>query len=438
MSDCSICCEKFNLQNHKKVICSFCNFETCRSCIQTYLLNTSNDPHCMNCKHAWNREFVDMSCTKVFRNKQLKEHRENVLFEREKSYLPESQEAAKREKQKRSIIKHMADVREEINKQRQLLYDLERNLAIVARGQTLEEGGETKKQFVRKCPVENCKGFLSSQWKCDMCENKICSKCNEIKQNDHECDPKNVETVNLLKKDTKPCPKCGTLIFKSSGCSQMWCTSCHTPFNWNTGKIESGIIHNPHFYEFQRNTGRSGANRNLGDIPCGGLPEILDLNQFFGKRPQHNNRRGYYHWDNTPKIEDLDEYERMVYGVHRLIVHFENVEFRYNLREEHMVINNEDLRVRYLLNEVAEDYFKRVIQQREKKVEKQRELLQILRMFTITGSDMLRQMVLRDISVSDFCKNIINLRDYTNNQLEIISKRYTSKTYHITKGWEYI
>ena len=227
MSACEICCERFNLQNHKKVSCSFCDFKTCRKCVQTYLLSAVNDPHCMKCKHGWDREFVDDSCTKTFRNKDLKNHRETVLFEREKSFLPETQPAATRVKQKRNIIKLISDARGEIERQRELIYTLERNVSVLSAGHTLGEGSAQKKQFVRKCPVDDCKGFLNSQWTCDMCENKICSKCNEIKIENHECDDKNVETVNLLKKDTKPCPKCGTLIFRTGGCAQMWCTSCH-------------------------------------------------------------------------------------------------------------------------------------------------------------------------------------------------------------------
>jgi hypothetical protein len=98
-----------------------------------------------------------------------------------------------------------------------------------------------RKQFIRKCPVTDCRGFLSTRWKCDVCENYICIDCNEIKKgDDHVCDPNAVETMKLLKSDTKPCVKCGAMIFKISGCSQMWCPDCHTAFDWNTGKIVSG------------------------------------------------------------------------------------------------------------------------------------------------------------------------------------------------------
>ena len=443
MADCSICCETFNLQNHKKVSCPFCDFEICRTCIQRYLLDSANDPHCMSCKHVWNREFIDQSCTKVFRNKSLKSHRENVLFEREKSYLPETQEVAKRAMQRRSLNERISEVKQEIENQRQLLRDLEINGVLLDRGHTLNEGGHesNKTRFIRKCPLENCKGFLSSQWKCELCDKSICSKCNEEKIDNHECDPQNVETMNLIKKDTKPCPTCGTLINKASGCSQMWCPSCHTAFNWISGKIETGIIHNPHFYDYQRrNGGNAIPNRNVGDIPCGGLPDIRELNTFFNKPPQPIHRRRYLNHNNyqtpMPLTENLNDDEKLVYNTHMIIVHIENVELRWNFRE--IVVNNQDLRIRYLLNELSEDDFKRIIQQREKKSEKTKDIINILRMFSLTSSDMLRQLVLTHISLKDYCSEIINLKQYTNENLNEIGKRYNSKTYNISKDWEFI
>jgi hypothetical protein len=32
----------------------------------------------------------------------------------------------------------------------------------------------------------------------------------------------------------------------------MWCVVCRTAFSWNTGLIEDGHIHNPHYYQFLR------------------------------------------------------------------------------------------------------------------------------------------------------------------------------------------
>ena len=89
--ECTVCCEKYNKTNHKKVTCPFCDFESCKNCVQTYLLSSYENPHCMNCKNEINRGFVDSFCTKKFRNTVYKKHRECVLFEREKARMPETQ-----------------------------------------------------------------------------------------------------------------------------------------------------------------------------------------------------------------------------------------------------------------------------------------------------------------------------------------------------------
>ena len=91
MSSCSVCCENFNKTLRKQVICPFCNFETCKTCTQTYLLSSTEDAHCMKCKHEHTRDFVDSFCTKHFRNVEYKLHRERVLFERENARMPEIQ-----------------------------------------------------------------------------------------------------------------------------------------------------------------------------------------------------------------------------------------------------------------------------------------------------------------------------------------------------------
>jgi hypothetical protein len=104
-------------------------------------------------------------------------------------------------------------------------HDQIRNLQTIRRNLRLEITGEAGsssesevKKFIRKCPMNECRGFLSSRWKCGTCDTNICNKCNEPKTDDHVCNPQNVETMNLLNKDTKPCPKCGTMICKISGC----------------------------------------------------------------------------------------------------------------------------------------------------------------------------------------------------------------------------
>jgi hypothetical protein len=339
----------------------------------------------------------------------MKIHRENILLEREKCFLPDTQIIVARRKERERIIEQNVTRIHELQREMNVLHT--QNATIRMQGDSVPDAKERRK-FVRKCPVTSCRGFLSTQWKCEICENHICHACNEIKGDEHTCNPENVETMNLLKKDTKACPSCGTMIFKISGCAQMWCPDCHTAFNWNTLQIEKGVIHNPHYYEFQRLGGR--ANRNAGDIPCGGMPNINELYQACNMRVP----TGLYNRYN-PQIPN--EY-KIVFDFHRLINHIDNVELHtYRIPNE----NNLELRVQYLVNALTEDEFKFTLQKNEKAREKMRDIGNIMTMMTHTGSDILRQFVNKELILENFTEIITNLRDYTNETLKTISKRYT-------------
>ena len=48
----------------------------------------------------------------------------------------------------------------------------------------------------------------------------------------------------------------------------MWYTQCKIAFSWRTGRRVHGVIHNPHFYEFQRQGGGAVVNAPNAQI-CG-------------------------------------------------------------------------------------------------------------------------------------------------------------------------
>ena len=56
----------------------------------------------------------------------------------------------------------------------------------------------------------------------------------------------------------------GTVL---ANCSQMFCTNCHTAFDWKTLRIITGTFHNPHYFEWQRQQGNQ--TRDPLDIQCG-------------------------------------------------------------------------------------------------------------------------------------------------------------------------
>lgn len=78
---------------------------------------------------------------------------------------------------------------------------------------------------------------------------KYAKKCHCIYVPNHKCNENDIESIKLIDSDTKPCPVCFVRIHKYEGCDQAYCTQCKTAFSYDTGKIERGRIHNPHYYE---------------------------------------------------------------------------------------------------------------------------------------------------------------------------------------------
>ena len=410
MVDCSVCCEKLNVSNRKRVTCPFCDFCACRGCVQQYLLTLSNDPHCMGCRKLWARDVIDEACTATFRNGPLKKHRETILFEREKCLMPGTVPAVARVKKIRSLEYEIYDANVEVAKAQAKVNALaDQRTRLLRGGSTLVDESE-RRAFVRKCPVQDCKGFLSTRWKCELCENTVCRDCNEILTEGHVCDPGAVETVALLRKDTKPCPNCGTMIFKISGCAQMWCPDCHVAFDWNTMRIEKGLIHNPHFYEFRRRNAQIG--REHGDIPCGGLPDVTDLYVLFNVATHRRFR--YY---DAPELKNKAQAE--VVAIHRLVNHIQGVEIR-----EEAPVDTEPMRIQYMMNELDEETFKKTLQKNEKAREKRRDITHIFRMFCDVTGDYLRQLVLKAVTLEEFLDTMVRLREYTNEAFGKVKKRY--------------
>ena len=246
---------------------------------------------------------------------------------------------------------------------------------------------EERRAFTHKCPRDGCRGFLSSAWKCTVCEHYICSECNESKglqrDADHVCDEGKRQTMQLIRADTKKCSGCGEFIQKVDGCDQMWCPRCGTAWSWRTGAKINGNIHNPHFYEYQRRRG-GVLGRELADVPCGGMPTQREL--FSALRA----RRG---------AAITEAVERRTLQLHRLVLHIDDVERgRYNAAPNEPL--NRQMRVQFILNEITEDEFKRALQKQEKAQEKKYSISQVLSMFVDTISDLFRQFVVRgNISV---------------------------------------
>ena len=264
---CPVCCERFNKSTHNKIGCPYCPFDVCSSCAERYLCDTPDDAHCMSCRKGWSREVLCNNFSKKFVSTTYKSRRENLLLEREKSLMPATQPYVEIEKQIRKLNLDIINLKGTLDTEYTKLSDINTiplgPLAVEHRVSTEYEASvirhklatEQKKvtaqlhvelehltwhlstcvfrmsgtqvenerrTFVRACPWENCRGFLSPAWKCGMCENWTCPDCHEVKgptrEAEHTCDPSNVATAQLLAKDSRNCPNCAAMIFKINGC----------------------------------------------------------------------------------------------------------------------------------------------------------------------------------------------------------------------------
>ena len=410
---CAICVENLNQTKNKPVCCAYCQFEACRSCCETYLLN-ENAEKCMNasCGKTWTRKFIMENFVNSFITGPLKKHKEDILFEKERALLPATQAAVEEELRKENLVNL---TKEEHAKVLAIRYEyIEKRRVLMQASYEYRNNKVAPKTFIRACPDEKCLGFLSNNWKCGLCSKLTCSDCHVVKglhrACGHKCNPDDVATAKLLASDTKPCPKCSTGIFKIDGCDQMFCTQCHTAFSWKTGNIETKI-HNPHYFEWMRRNGSyAGANgeRNPLDILCG-----REINTMFTL--QLNSRM------ETAKIPNTNSFK--VLNLTRSIVNINEYEIpKFQVDD---IRNNQDLRVQYLRGKISEEKFKFELQKANKSYDKKKEIRDVLIMFRNAATDIIYRYF--DDLNFDTINEIIPLIDYINNEcLETISKTYNS------------
>lgn len=313
------------------------------------------------CGVMWERKFVTEHFPKTWVNGDWRKMLTKVAVDKEKALLPATLGVIEERKARKVLEEQIAQIETGIRK----LYRFKSTLI-----HRLHDGGYKQKNNYngRRCPDENCKGFLSNVWKCGLCEKWACKDCNHVKgtsqDSEHTCNKDDVETETLLKKDTKSCPKCQTPIYKIDGCDQMWCPECHTAFSWRTGNIETRI-HNPHFFEWQRKNG--GAARQVGDIPCGRDITDHQLSLYIGSK--------------VAFLTDAIS-AKNVTDILRGAIHLQQVQAP-KFRTDNVVVNLES-RVKYLNSEIDNKAFERRVFASQKAFDKKRAISNVIE-FQVQG-----------------------------------------------------
>lgn len=422
MAECVVCLE--GIVKKGAVICPQCDTGIHPSCVQQHLLHTVLDPHCPNCRQAWSHDFLAKHLSKSWRMGVFKTHRENVLMDREKSLLPETQDAAAEvvltrrynaalhrtleemnplkteykiirsemyrilfgeqmdtEEDDRRIVELLAKkrpLRERINYLEQVAqairnrqYDLDTK-TIRLDMQAVAPIADKRREFIYPCPAPDCRGFLSTQWKCKICSEFTCSNCGELRGRDHECDEAVKASFELIRKDSKPCPHCGVPITKISGCDHMFCVDCKTSFSWKTGEIHPKGNSNPLYWQWIQQNGSTRAPAPQPGDPCTNTTIIANLRTKIGKHTDHpSTQKVVQLLDSLPHIEMID------------------------LRSHLDVLARDEfrpMRISYILKEISEADWRVNIQRIDKKRRKAQYIANILELFVRGSIDILRKL----------------------------------------------
>jgi hypothetical protein len=377
----------------------------------------------MLCNAAWNQEFLVNNLGNSFIVKEYNPFRANILYERERYLLPEAQQFIDDEKKQKAIHEEIKTLTKRVIMLKRQKATSEEIKTLTSRVTMLKQElfnmvhpndaiPTERKEFILQCPNNECNGSLSNNLHCSLCGIDTCKTCREIKiaDTEHVCNEDVVKTVQLLQKellqkDTKECPSCATLIFKISGCPQMFCISCNKAFNWNTMKIDTGgRVH------------QTGIQPRAVNVGC--VPRITNdsINIFDSKLYNIN-------------IEDhvIAKYRELL----TRIIHIREVNMPVYRRG---VYENQDLRIKFLNKEIDIDQFKTQLRVREKRQEKNTAIYNILDMYTSCVSDWVYVVNNIDVTVlvfNKFKQDLETLTTYTQSNLLRISKVFKCKEYKL-------
>lgn len=321
------------------------------------------------------------------------------------------------QKQKRQLVHEISEQYRLTNALYHRRLQIRRSLqtGVLPEGTHREDGSKekTRSRFYFSCPRQECRGQVSHVYKCGLCHHWICPDCHADKglepNTAHECAEDDRQTVKILKDNTKSCPTCHEGIFKVSGCDQMWCTQCHTCFSWKSGNIINGTIHNPHYYEFQRQQNAGDAPRVVGDFPCNdGLPTWMMVRV------------------KLSACEISDEEGLWMENVHQLLSHLDHVVLRPLVEETEQKISyaRRMCGIEFLKHELTRDEWGKKLYIIYRKQERRTRLRDLFDMVTLAGGDLFRGWLSGAMSFEEWKECLDKVFVYANEQIQLLNQQY--------------
>ena len=409
---CNICTETRAISRF--ITCPYCDDAVCVECHKRTGVSSVNPLACLqlDCKKQFSDDFNRENFPKSWLDGEFRVHQETIMTSKEFSLLPQTQPHLDRIKETEAARKEMDEVRWEIEKLK-ARYEGLRIKTYNLENRPVEQRNVT---VVCSCPVNGCRGFVSSGHKCGVCEIAVCSKCHSINSDGHECKPDMVASVEEMKKSCRNCPNCMARIFKTEGCDQMWCTQCHVAFNWRTGRIEKGIVHNPEYFKYIRENG-GVMPRNPHEVRCGGMPAVRNLGDRRIALSQIPVTAKYGRRYKSGGVLIADIFQKVTH-IQQMI-----------LPSLPTAIDNEtnlDLRIKYMRGEINKEKFTQMVYRRYKDRKKKIEYRDALDMYCGVTQDLFHRLF-EQYDVPSFLAEEARVASFAKESIDRLNKKYNSK-----------
>lgn len=409
---CPVCTLSFTKTRRIPITCQYCPYTACLECVKRHL-HSIVEPSCLACSRKWQEEFLIEFLTRNYFVTVLIDKQVDILMAQQTALLPETVHYAEHQKQ---IDQHLIKSKELLNErshQVEMVAFIRNRLTSISPQDP--QYSELQAQYVvacRKrlqatsaynalqltapsstpkktsslleqpkyitCPVLECNGYInlnsSSELplpiylECSLCNNYVCTLCHEIWQDiTHQCNIEIIDSVKVINEDSKQCPGCKAYIYKTTGCYQMWCTQCHTAFDWNTGLKVNERIHNPHFKEYLEQCGQTLDFVSQDDVNAETITAEL-------------HRRGCY----NPQIVNIAIHVNHVDGL---------IEYAIDSQLNGVEAYWLQLRVRLLLGRLKKKQWRVEIKKNMLKKKRLQTKRDILRTFVLAGQNICREFV---------------------------------------------
>lgn len=238
---------------------------------------------CPSCERPWDTNDAVRRVGRDYYARTIRAARRKQLVARETSRLPNDVDEARRVRMRRHLRERVRALTEQLRLAGAdsihvfaELRETQRLLRRLARHAPASGGDQSATPVVR-CGHADCTGVAADpQGLCRACKRRTCLHClSPVADGEaHECDPASLESVRAIQRECRPCVRCAAPSYRSEGCPTMWCVRCHTFWHWETGQIVESRTHLPHNPDHRAwVAGGAPPPREVGDLPCGGLPD---------------------------------------------------------------------------------------------------------------------------------------------------------------------